>query len=51
MHVHRLSNPTQWRKKLAKPGGAYLVNRKYMSVWEKLKSYEALLKSGGAAAP
>ena len=30
MRVHRLSNVTQWQKKLAKPGGASLVNRKYL---------------------
>ena len=40
----------QWRGKLAKPGGANLLNRKYFCS-KKLKSYGAPFKSGGAAAP
>jgi len=35
----------QWRRKLTKPGGANLLNRKYF-YGQKLKFYEALLKSG-----
>ena len=40
----------QWQSKLAKSGGAYLLNRKYLC-GQNLKSYGALLKSGGASAP
>ena len=40
----------QWWRKLTKPGGANLQNRKYF-YGQKLKSYGALLKSGRALAP
>ena len=41
---------SQLRRKLAKPGGAALLNRKYFYD-KKLKSYGALLKLGGVATP
>ena len=40
----------QWRRKVAKSGVANILKRKYF-YGKKSKSYEAPLKSGGAAAP
>ena len=40
---------SHWRRKVVKSGGANRQTRKYCMV--KIKSYGALLTSGGAAAP